>query len=1116
MEYLLNDGWQLADLAPDTARETALCAARMPVDLPHDALIGNTDQLYRDCDLWYFRKLTVTETMLDQVVRLSFDGVYMDCDVWADDRLLCTHHYGYTSFQVDLTPVLHLGELALAVCIRHRHPNSRWYTGAGIYRDVKLQVFPRRYLEPDGVYAVTREIEPELWQVEITAEIVGEGEDAQVLHRLLDASGQVVAQDRTPDGTCCLTVHAPALWNVSQPVLYTLESSLPGQVVTHRIGFRTVTFTPDRGMLLNHQPVKLHGVCLHHDLGALGAAFHRKAEERRLRIMQGMGVNALRTSHNPPAPQTLDLCDELGILVIDEAFDTWRFNKGQYDYARFFDADWRGDVEAWVRRDRNHPCVIMWSIGNEILDTNVDPDAVSLTAALTQEVTKHDPAQHARVTMGSNFMPWENARRCADQVALQGYNYGEKLYAQHHQEHPDWVIYGSETSSMVSSRGIYHFPMAANILSDEDLQCSELGNSATSWGTQDLQKCIVDDLNTPYSLGQFLWAGMDYIGEPTPYHTRCSYFGMADTAGFPKEAYYRFQSAWTEAPLVHIGVSWDWNVGQQIDIPVMTNVYAVSLYVNGTLLGTKAVDRKDPAASLPVWHTAFVPGQLRAVAYDAHDRVIAEDVRYTPGEAAGLCLSCEEAMLRADGEDLAFVTIQAVDGQGHPVDNAGNSVQVLVTGGGRLMGLDNGDSTSEDAYQTTVRHLFSGKLLAIVGSNGLQEDVRICVRSRGLPDAEMMLPVCAAPVRPGVSCLQQLCLPQVLPEDLPVRRISIVPAGSTRLTPEQPELTLHAALLPANADPQPIAWRAVTAAGITSPCVQLQACGNKAMIHGVGDGTVYIRATVNHGAGHARVISQLEVSLSGFGDPNLDPYSFICAGVYSGKRGEVTAGNEQGVAFARDGESEVWFDQVDFGPAGSDRVTLPIFALDDKLHEICMYAGEQLLAVLPYQKPCRWNVYQPETYTLPKVLTGIQTIRFRLKEKVHLKGFQFERQSRAWRYLTASQTDSIYGDSFTRSDTAILDIGNNVTLSFDGLDFGAHKQVWLHLDGATPLATTPITLTLTDEQSSASTHQLMFDKQSRSSCIFPLTIPGGVLSASFVFLPGCRFDFYGLRFAMPE
>ncbi len=614
MKNLLNDSRLLADLAPDTTREAALAAARMPVDLPHDALTGNTAQLYRDCDLWYFRTLTVTEAMLEQVVRLSFDGVYMDCDVWADDRLLCTHHYGYTSFQVDLTPVLHLGEVALAVCVRHRHPNSRWYTGAGIYWDVKLQVFPLRYLEPDGVYAVTREITAELWQVEITAEIAGESEGEQVLHRLLDAFGQVVAQERTPDGKCCLTVCSPALWDVSRPVLYTLESSLPGQVVTHRIGFRTVTFTPDRGMLLKHQPVKLHGVCLHHDLGALGAAFHRKAEERRLRIMQRMGVNALRTSHNPPAPQTLALCDELGILVVDEAFDTWRYSKGGYDYARFFDADWRGDVAAWVRRDRNHPCVIMWSIGNEILDTNVDPNAAALTAELTLEVTRHDPAQHARVTMGSNFMPWENARRCADQVALQGYNYGEKLYERHHQEHPNWVIYGSETSSMVSSRGIYHFPMDVNILSDEDLQCSDLGNSATSWGTQNLQKCIVDDLTTPYSLGQFLWAGMDYIGEPAPYHTRNSYFGMADTAWFPKEAYYRFQSAWTKAPMVHIGVSWDWNMGQQIDIPVMTNAYAVSLYVNDFLLGTKLVDQSDPAASLPVWHAVFVPGKFHCIA----------------------------------------------------------------------------------------------------------------------------------------------------------------------------------------------------------------------------------------------------------------------------------------------------------------------------------------------------------------------------------------------------------------------------------------------------------------------------------------------------------------------
>ena len=1116
MEYLLNDGWMLADVLPGTLRAEVLRAQKVPVDLPHDALIGDTTQLYRDCDLWYFRTLKVTDEMLEHVVRLSFDGVYMDCDVWADDRLVCSHRYGYTSFQVDLTDRIHHGEVAICVCIRHRHPNSRWYTGAGIYRDVKLQVFPRRYLEPDGIYATTREIAPSLWQVDITAEIIGAGNDAPIIHRLLDTSGQVVAEEHTSDGRCTLTVSSPAVWDVSDPVCYTLESSLPGQTVTQHIGFRTVTFTPDRGMLLNYQPIKLHGVCLHHDLGALGSAFHRKAEERRLRIMQEMGVNAIRTAHNPPAPQTLDLCDELGILVVDEAFDTWNYSKGKYDYSRFFADHWREDVASWVRRDRNHPCVIMWSIGNEILDTNVDPDAADLTMKLTAEVALHDPAAHAMVTMGSNFMAWENARRCADKVALQGYNYGEKLYAQHHQGHPDWVIYGSETSSMVSSRGIYHFPMSANILSDEDLQCSELGNSATSWGTQDLQKCIVEDLNTPYSMGQFLWSGMDYIGEPTPYHTRNSYFGMADTAGFPKEAFYRFKSAWTREPMVHIGVTWDWNMGQLIDIPVMSNAYAVTLYVNDFPLGTKIIDPTDPAASLPVWQSVFVPGKLRAVAYDAQHRVIAEDIRYTPGETAALKLVCHEESLLTDGEDLAFVTIQAIDAQGHPVDNAGNNVQVLVSGGGRLMGLDNGDSTSDAPYQTTVRHLFSGKLLAIIGSNGCQEDVRIVVRSKGLPDAELILPVRQSAIRPGVSCHQQLCPERDLPTDMPVRRINLIAAGSASLTPEHPDLTMYASMLPACADDQPVTWHAVNAAGITSPCVQLTPRGRSATIHGVGDGTVYVRAMVNNGADHPRVISHMEIQLSEFGTPNLDPYSFISAGVYSGKRGEVTAGNEQGVAFARDGESEVWFDQVDFGAAGSDRVTLPVFALDDKLHEIFMFAGEELIAVLPYQKPCRWNVYQSETYTLPMVLTGLQTIRFRLNEKLHLKGFQFERQSRAWRYLTAAQANSIYGDSFTRSDSAILDIGNNVTLTFDGLDFGAHKQVWLHLDGATPLTTTPITLTLSDADGNAVSHQLLFDFQQRGVRSYALDIPGGTLSASFVFLPGCRFDFYGLQFTADE
>jgi beta-galactosidase len=286
--------------------------------------------------------------------------------------------------------------------------------------------------------------------------------------------------------TLLLRVDKPLLWSCDRPYCYVLETTLGSQCIRQHVGFRTVELTTDKGLFLNGEHVKLHGVCLHHDLGALGAAFNEKAARRQLRIMQEMGVNALRTSHNPPAKKLMDLCDEMGILVLDEAFDMWERCKTTYDYGRFFAECWQEDVRSWVRRDRNHPSLLMWSIGNEISDVN-DPRGEEVTRMLCEAVRLHDPMKNGFTTFGSNYMPWAGAQKCAEWIDAVGYNYAEKYYDGHHAAHPGWVIYGSETSSLVFSRGIYHFPLHTPILSDEDLQCSSLGNSATSWGAKDLR-----------------------------------------------------------------------------------------------------------------------------------------------------------------------------------------------------------------------------------------------------------------------------------------------------------------------------------------------------------------------------------------------------------------------------------------------------------------------------------------------------------------------------------------------------------------------------------------------------------------------------------------------------
>lgn len=1116
MERLFNDGWEFVKLANGSALCDAQQAQWAPVDLPHDFLIAQADALYENADGWYRRMLQVPESWLTQDVILRFDGVYMDCDVLLNGEIICTHHYGYTCFDAVLTGHLHAGENVLHVHIRHQSPNSRWYSGAGIYRDVTLHVLPMRHIALDGVYA-TAERHGADWRLTIDTELTGAGENAPVVHRLTDGRGfEMTATDA--NGTAVITVPSPQLWQVDAPFCYTLETTCGEQCIRQNIGFREFTFTADQGLLVNGKPVKLHGVCLHHDLGCLGSAFHEKAARRQLLAMKKMGVNSLRTSHNPPAKQVMALCDELGILVVDELLDMWQQPKTPYDYARFFDADVASDVAAWVRRDRNHPSLLMWSIGNEIGDTNNQPEQAGKVAQmLCAHVRQHDPRQNAVTTIGSNYMPWAGAQHCAQFVQTVGYNYGEKLYEKHHAEHPEWIIYGSETASIVSSRGVYRFPMDAPILTDDDLQCSSLGNSKTSWGTQNLPKMIVDDLNCPYSLGQYIWTGIDYIGEPTPYHTRNSYFGVMDTAVFPKDFWYLFKALWTDAPMVHIGVQWDWNPGQMIDIPVMTNGAAAELFLNGESLGRKAVDLRDAEACCPVWRVPFAPGELRAVAYDASGAIAAEEIRCTPGDAACIRLSAEDASLDADGRDMTFITIEMVDSQGRIVDNALDRVQVKVTGQGMLLGLDNGDSTDTDGYQTTSRRLFSGKLLAVVGA-GLESGlVRVEVTSPGKEMAVLELPVVAAQTEEGISRSVPLCRDEQQDNVPHVRRIELIPLGEKRLTQDNPTVSFRVKTWPEDASTQPISYRITNAKGIESPCAVLRVEGDVVTVDGVGDGTVYLRACCTNGAKHIRIISQQDIEVTGMGQPNLDPYGFVSAGLYDVHAGEISSGNEQGIAFARDGESMVGFTHVDFGPVGSDEITLPIFALDSNLHTLQMWdgvpgEGGQLIAPLPYQKPSRWNVYQPETYRLPRRLTGLHTLCFSLTEKVHLKGFSFTRQSRAWLPQRAVEADAIYGDSFTRDAEAVRDIGNNVSLVYEQMDFGAHTHALLTLDGCTPLRENPITIRIANEAGESLTTLAQFKGDARGEQTFPVEVLPGMCTVSFVFLPGCQFDFHAFCF----
>lgn len=1123
MERLFNDGWCFVKLPNGSTLPEAEAARWQDVDLPHDFLIFNENALYENADGWYRRTLDVPPEWLAKDIILRFDGVYMDCDVLLNGETVCTHHYGYTCFDVVLTGRLHAGANTLHVHIRHTSPNSRWYSGAGVYRDVTLHVLDKRRIVLDGTYVTTRKLDDTDWLLSVETELTGEDDGRAVMHRLWDGDVLISEVSAAVDGNHAhaeLVVHAPVLWNTVDPYWYELETVCGEQVIREHIGFKTVEFTPDRGLLLNGEHVKLHGVCLHHDLGCLGSAFHQKAALRQLLAMKEMGVNSLRTSHNPPARQVMTLCDELGILVVNEAFDMWKRQKTPYDYARFFDEDAEDDVAAWVRRDRNHPSMLMWSIGNEIFDTHVDASAVDVTKMLCEYVRRHDPKENAITTIGSNFMPWEGAQKCAEHVQAAGYNYGEKLYAEHHAKHPDWCIYGSETASAVSSRGVYRFPMGAPILSDDDLQCSSLGNSTTSWGTKDMRKCLVEDLNTPYSLGQYLWTGIDYIGEPTPYHTRSSYFGMMDTCVYPKDFWYLCKSLWNPAPMAHIGVHWDWNPGQTIDVAIMTNGASAELFLNGRSLGVQKVSRTEWEKCRPTWQVPFEAGELRAVVYDASGAVIAEDVRCTPGDSRRIVLTCETCnALIANGEDIAFVTVSMADEKGNPVDNACDRVQVSVTGEGRLLGLDNGDSTDRDGYKTTTRRLFGGKLLAMIGSTDRMGVIRVEVTSPGKEAAVLEIRTDGMPTRmqEGVTCSQQHCAVQPMPQEIPVRKISLTPLGPKQLTPDNPSVTFRVACHPADAMAQEITYRITNAKGIESPCATYTVDGDTVTVTGVGDDTVYLRAMCCNGYDHPRIISQQDIAITGMGQPNLDPYGFVTGGLFKLHDGDIGNGNEQGVSFAREGYSMAGYTNVDFGPVGSDEITLPIFALDSNLHEVTLWDGDPreggtVIAVLPYQKPSRWNVYQPETYTLPVRLTGVHTLCFSTTEKIHLKGFSFKKQSRAWLEQSALAADSVYGDSFTRTDAGVMGIGNNVSLIYEGMDFGEAGKAVLAIEGCTPLQENPITIRFQNESGDTLTTLAQFRGTERGWQEFAMDVLPGVCSVTFVFLPGCQFDFYGFRF----
>lgn len=1166
-KILFNDGWTFAksSLDPSAVQQAAMATevqetlnrselqglTFVPVDLPHDWLIYNTLNLYENSIGWYRKTFVYSGNTEEQEVALAFDGVYMDSTLYVNGKRIGEWKYGYSSFEHEITEALVPGENEILVKIVHLSPNSRWYSGAGIYRSVWLKTRSRSaYIVTDGIYVSTRREEQE-WRMEIETELRLDPDRHQefVLTHSLFHKGDVVqtssatlvpAVDPGMQNVQTLRLTSPRLWSPNEPQLYTLvtelslltsgenagkEERLVIERVTQSVGFREVKMDPDKGLFINGVPMKLNGVCEHHDLGALGSAFNKEALRRRFRLLKEMGVNAVRTAHNMPAPELMELAAEMGLFVVSEAFDMWERSKTMYDYSRFFKEWAQRDVESWVRRDRNHPSLLMWSIGNEIYDTHADERGQEITRMLMEEVHRHDPKHNGKVTIGSNYMPWENAQKCADIVKVAGYNYAEKYYERHHAEHPDWIIYGSETSSVVQSRGIYHFPLEQSILADDDEQCSALGNSPTSWGAKSAEACILAERDTPFSLGQFLWTGFDYIGEPTPYHTKNAYFGQLDTATFPKDSYYIYQSAWTnyrERPMVHLFPYWDFNPGQLIDVRACSNAPKVELFCNGISQGSFTIDHQHGLELVPTWKIPYQPGEIKAVAYDDQGEIIATDVQRSFKDAARIKLKSDKSFLLANGTDLSFIEISMEDEDANPVRNANNRVTVEVAGAGRLIGLDNGDSTDYDPYKGTSRRLFSGKAMAIVAANTTPGTIVVKVSSKGMESQSITLK--SRSVDQGLTGVSAQFGNREMPivmgtsDEIPVRKIEILSLSGQQLTAERPEIQLGAKLYPANTSYTEVEWSVVNDAGIPSNLAQIEADGHRARLRALGDGRFRVRCTSRNGTDKIKLISELEFQATGLGEAQKDPYSFISAGLYDYSFGEIGNGNERGVATSRDGESRIGFRNLDFGLQGSDEITLPIFALTSEPYLIQIWEGmpgeegsEQIAEVI-YQKETRWNVYQEATFRLNKRLRGITSICFVLKQKIHLKGFSFTRQNRALLRNAAADCDHIYGDSFRIEGNNVEGIGNNVSLEMKQLDFEGEGASKLLICGHSLIDKNTIHVQFT--ANGKENRQLIEFTQTDGYEVkeFPLNRVTGVQNVTFIFLPGSNFDFSWFQF----
>ncbi|MFD6277101.1 glycoside hydrolase family 2 TIM barrel-domain containing protein [Streptomyces sp. NPDC060209] len=809
----LQDGWRFAlvDAGGISDPDGAYARAAQPdfddstwreVAVPHDWSIEQTPTTELGTTSgtgflpgglgWYRLSSTLPSDLAGRRISVEFDGVYMDCHVYCNGTEAGRHPYGYTGFAFDLTDLLHTDgstENVIAVKVQNQLPSSRWYSGSGIYRQARLVVTGAVQVARWGTQVTTPEVDADRAVVRARTVVrneSGAAQDVEVRSTVKDGAGRTVARanstvrvgDENAE-THELTVRRPRLWDFTDPHRYTLHTELRvgGRVVdTYRtpFGIRTFRIDPEDGFRLNGTYTKIKGVDLHHDLGALGAAVSKDAVRRQMTIMKSMGVNALRTSHNPPAPEVIEVCEELGIVMLVEAFDCWRTGKNPYDYGRFFDEWCERDATEMVLAARNSPAVVMWSIGNEVPDST-STAGLAMADRIIAAIRAADDTRP--LVIGSDKYRRLPARGSAADLMLAkldglGLNYNTaKSVDALHAAYPHLFLFESESSSETSTRGTYQEPEHLNTGENHTpggRATSSYDNNLASW-TMSGEYGHKKDRDRKWFAGQFLWSGIDYIGEPTPYDVfpvKASFFGAVDTAGFPKDMYHLFRSQWTDEPMVHLlPTTWNHTEGDTVEVWAYANVDTVELFLNGRSLGTRRFDTKKTtdgrtylettgatgddktftdgpypgsytspngsAGTLHLsWTAAYEPGELKAVAR-RDGRVVATDVLHTAGTPHTVRLTSDRTSVSADGRSLVFVTAEVVDRHGVVVPGAEHLISFDVAGGS-LAGLDNGRQESAERYQASTRTAFHGKALAIIRSGTRAGAVRVTARADGL------------------------------------------------------------------------------------------------------------------------------------------------------------------------------------------------------------------------------------------------------------------------------------------------------------------------------------------------------------------------------------------------